>query len=67
MRRFHHLLAAVTATLVAAKTGLTPEPMYEIDAVCSDWWHDEGCFDPANPEADRSWPSDNIEAMFIAA
>ena len=50
------LLSALTAALVAAKTGTTPDPMYEIDAVCSDWWHASGCFDPANPDADRGWP-----------
>ena len=39
MRRFQRFLMAITATLVTAKTGKTPEPMYEIDAVCADWWH----------------------------
>ena len=67
MRRFHHLLAAATATLVAAKTGTTPDPMYEIDAVCTTWWHAEGCFDPENPDADRRWPSEAIEATFTGA
>ena len=62
------LLSALTAaTLVVAKTGTTPEPMYEIDAVCSDWWHARGCFDPANPDADRGWPSDDMEAIFTQA
>ena len=51
------LLSALTAALVAAKTGTTPDPMYEIDAVCSDWWDAAGCFDPENPDADRGWPS----------
>jgi hypothetical protein len=50
------LVLAIVGALVAAKTGTTPDPMYEIDAVCSDWWHASGCFDPANPDADRGWP-----------
>ena len=64
MRR---IVVAVAVALVAAKTGTTPDPMYEIDAVCTDWWHAEGCFDPANPEADRRWPSETIEARFTKA
>ena len=60
-------LLAAGAALVAAKTGTTPEPMYEIDAVCTTWWHTEGCFDPSDPDADRQWPSDDIEAIFTAA
>ena len=39
------LVLATVGALVAAKTGKTPEPMYEIDAVCTDWWHAEGCFE----------------------
>ena len=64
MRR---IVVAVAAALVTAKTGTTPDPMYEIDAVCADWWHAEGCFNPTNPDVDRSWPSDAIEEIFTAA
>ena len=40
----------------------TPEPMYEIDAVCADRRHPavDGCFRSANPDADRRWPSDDF-------
>ena len=61
------LVLATVGALVAAKTGTTPDPMYEIDAVCANWWHAEGCFDPSNPDADRGWPSDDIEEIFTAA
>ena len=67
MRRFQRFLVALTAASVVAKTGTTPDPMYELDAVCADWWHTEGCFNPANPDVDRSWPSDAIEEIFAAA
>ena len=47
MRGFRRLLVALAAASVAAKTGTTPDPMYELDAVCADWWHPaaDGCFD----------------------
>ena len=46
MRHFRRLLVALIAASVAAKTGTTPDPMYELDAVCADWWHPaaDGCF-----------------------
>ena len=54
MRRFCRLLVALTAASVAAKTGTTPDPMYELDAVCADWWHPaaDGCFDPGTESTD---------------
>jgi len=57
------------AALVAAKTGKTLDPMYDAESVCKDWWHaaEEGCFDPANPDADRRWPDAQLEAIFTEA
>ena len=57
MRRFQRFLVALTAASVAAKTGTTPDPMYELDAVCADWWHtDKSDAPPPTPKPTTTLP-----------